>query len=163
MEAPKGKPYEGPSGIGRDSHWLTSEDLVEGSDVNVTIEAVILYPEVKFMGGRARQNYLGLKFAGKERVLGLNATNRKALGKMFGNIAKGWKGQSVTLYVTETQMAGETVKCVRIRDRGARAASAAEAFLHDDGAKSTGAKGQSPSAIDLTGSDDEPLFGADEK
>lgn len=131
MEGPKGKPYEGPSGVGRDSVWLTSEDLVEGRDLEVTIENVILYPEVSFQGGRKRNNYLGLKFAGKERILGLNATNRKALNRMFGNVVRAWKGQKVTLYVTQTQMAGETVNCVRIRDRGARAATAAEEFLHD--------------------------------
>lgn len=132
MEAPRGKAYEGPSGVGRDSVWLTAEDLIEGKDAEVTIETVILYPEVSFQGGRKRQNLLGLKFIGKERVLGLNATNRKVLNRAYGNIARAWKGQKVTLYVTETQMAGETVKCVRIRDKGSRAATAAEQFLHED-------------------------------
>jgi len=132
MEKPVGKPYEGPSGIGRDSTWLTAEDLVEGKDIEVTIEKVVLYPEVTFQGGRKRVNMLGLQFVGKERVLGLNATNRKVLNKALGNITKAWKGQKVTLYISETQLAGETVKCVRIRDRGSRAATAAEEFLHDD-------------------------------
>jgi len=139
MEAPVGKAYEGPSGIGRDSTWLTADDLVEGRDVEVTIEKVILYPKVTFQGGRVRTNMLGLKFAGKERVLGLNATNRKVLNKTAGNITKGWIGQKIVLFVTETPLAGETVKCVRIRDRGSRAASAAEEFLHDDEPKPSGA------------------------
>lgn len=132
METPKGKAYEGPSGVGRDSVWLTAEDLIEGKDLKVTIEQVILYPEVSFQGGRKRLNLLGLKFAGKERVLGLNATNRKALNRMFGNVVKGWRAQQVTLFVSETQMAGETVKCVRIRDTGSRVATAAEQFLAED-------------------------------
>lgn len=132
MEAPVGKTYEGPSGVGRDSTWLTAEDLVEGKDVTVKIERVILYPEVSFQGGRKRQNLLGIKFVNKERVLGLNATNRKSLNRQFGNIVKAWVGQDVTLYVSETQMAGETVKCVRIRDRGSRTATAAEQFLHEE-------------------------------
>ena len=154
MESPKGKVYEGPSGIGRDSVWLTAEDLIEGRDLKVTIENVILYPEVSFQGGRKRQNLLGLKFAGKERILGLNATNRKALNKQFSNIVKGWKGQEVTLYVSETQMAGETVKCVRIRDRGSRAATAAEDFLHD--AKGNGEDAQPQSLTE----ESSPLFGS---
>jgi hypothetical protein len=137
MEAPNGKEYDGPSGVGRDSVWLTAEDLVEGRDANLTVESVILYPEVAFQGGRKRLNLLGLKFAKVSRVLGLNATNRKIMNKMFGNISKTWKGQKITLYVTETQMAGETVKCVRIRDRGSRVATAAEEFLHDDEPKVT--------------------------
>jgi hypothetical protein len=129
MEAPKGKAYEGPSGIGRDSIWLTAEDLIEGKDANVKIEEVIVYPEVQFQGGRKRLNMLGLKFVGKERVLGLNATNRKTLNAQFGNITKAWKGQDIALYVSEAQMAGETVKCVRIRNKGSRVATAAEEFL----------------------------------
>jgi hypothetical protein len=131
MEEPKGKSYEGPSGIGRDSIWLTAEDLIEGKDQTVLIEDVILYPKVSFMGGRTRLNMLGLKFKGKERVLGLNATNRKSLNKAFGNVVRAWKGQTITLYVAETQMAGETVKCVRIRNAKARAVSAAEDVLND--------------------------------
>jgi len=111
---------------------LTAEDLVEGKDADAVIESVILYPEVKFQGGRTRLNMLGLKFVGKQRVLGLNATNRKVLNRMHGNIVKAWKGQKITLYVADTQMAGETVKCVRIRDRGSRVATAAEQFLAGD-------------------------------
>lgn len=132
MEAPQGKPYEGPSGIGRDSHWLTAEDLIEGKDATVTIENIILYPKVKFEAGRERLNYLGLKFKGKERILGLNATNRKALNAAFGNVVLAWKGQSITLFVSETQMAGETKKCVRIRNPKARTATASEDLGHDD-------------------------------
>lgn len=132
MERPEGESYEGPSGIGRDSMWLTAEDLIEDKDITVTIENVIKYAKVTFQGGRTRLNLLSLKFVAKERELGLNATNRKALNKMFGNLAKGWVGQKITLYVTDTQMAGETVKCVRIRNTGARAATAAEEFLGKD-------------------------------
>jgi len=132
MNIPASKAYEGPSGIGRDSIWLTAEDLIEGRDFDVTIEKVLIYPEVTFQGGRKKTNMLGLKFVGKDRVLGLNATNRKALNKMFGNITSGWKGGVITLYVSDTQLAGETVKCLRIRSKPARAASAAEDLLGDD-------------------------------
>ena len=131
-EAPVGKEYNGPSGIGRDSTWLTSEDLVEGHDAKVEIEKVLLFPKVKFREGRDRINYVGLQFKGKQRVLGLNATNRKVLNRMFGNMTKAWKGQTITLYVAETEAFGETVKCVRIRNTQSRHATAAEAFLEDD-------------------------------
>jgi hypothetical protein len=135
---------------------------VEGRDVEVQIEAVILYPEVTFQQGRKKENVLGLKFIGKDRVLGLNATNRKTLGKMFTNIAKAWKGQRIVLYVTETQMAGETVKCVRIRNRGSRSATAAEQFLHEDPVRGESrSKKPANGAIDLTGAEEggESLFG----
>lgn len=142
MEKPFGKEYEGPSGIARESNWLTSEDLVEGRDVEVEVEQVVLYPEVTFQGGRKRNNMLGLIFKGKDRVLGLNATNRKVMNAMYGNIARAWKGQKITLYVTQTQMAGETVNCVRIRDKGSRAATAAEDLLH--GARKTKTDSKAP-------------------
>lgn len=131
-EAPKGVEYEGPSGIARESTWLTHEDLVEGRDVAAKIEAVLRYPKLEFEGGRGKQNAIGLKFVGKERVLLLNATNRKVMNAMFGNLTRLWKGQEVTMFVTETEAFGDTVKCVRIRKRGARAATAAEQFLHDE-------------------------------
>lgn len=129
MDAPVGKPYDGPSGIGRDSHWLTHEDLLPGRDVSVQIAEVVLYPEVKFEGGRIRTNYLGLRFTGKDRVLGLNATNRKMLCKMFGSVTKAWRGQSIALYVTTTQMAGETKQCVRIREQKSKTVQGAEQQL----------------------------------
>lgn len=129
---PVGREYTGPSGIGRDSIWLTAEDLIGGKDEQVEIDSVVLYQEVTFQGGRKKNNVLALKFKGKTRVLGLNATNRKILNKAFGNITNGWKGKAITLYVTETTFGGETVKCVRIRDMGSRVATAAESFLADD-------------------------------
>lgn len=148
MEAPQGKEYSGPSGIGRDSIWLTAEDLIEGKDVTAKIERVMLFPEVVFQGGRKRTNLLGLKFVGKERILGLNATNRKVIGKIYGNIVKGWVGQEITMFVTQTQLAGETVQCVRVRDKKSRVASAAEEMLHND-------EPQPVTATREPGSDDE--------
>ena len=131
-EAPVGVEYDGPSGISRESTWLTHEDLVEGRDVTVTIEKVFRYPVLAFDKGRTKNNAIGLKFTGKDRVLLLNATNRKVLNAMFGSLTKGWKGQTIVLFVTETEAYGDTVKCVRIRKRGARAATAAEQFLQDE-------------------------------
>jgi hypothetical protein len=158
MDAPAGKKYEGPSGAGRDSIWLTAEDLIEGRDATAEIDAVMMYPSVKFQGGRERKNMIGLTFKGKERVLGLNATNRKVLNRMFGNLTKSWPGKSVTLYVSETQLAGETVKCVRIRDKGSRVATAAEEFLEGDheaeptrGSDITPERGAFDEAVAMTG------------
>lgn len=131
MEGEKaiGKSYDGPSGAGRDSQWLTWEDLPDGKDLVATIEDVQLFLDVKFEGGRTKDRMLGLKFKGGKRVLGLNATNRKTLVKMFGNLTGGWRSEKVALYVTQTQMAGETRNCVRIRDRGSKTAKAAAEFL----------------------------------
>jgi hypothetical protein len=129
-----GKEYAGPSGIARRSEWLTAEDLVEGRDVKVRIEKVIHYPSVTFEKGRTEKDMLALQFVGKERKLILNATNRKTLNRAFGVLTGPWKGQDITLYVGETQMKGEDVKCVRIRAQRSRIATAAEEALHETGA-----------------------------
>jgi len=129
-----GQTYKGPSGVGRDSQWLTWEDLPPEKDVNVTIVNVVRHAKVKFQGGRVRENMLSLHFKGASRELGLNATNRRMLVKMFGGLTDGWFGQKIALYIAQTQMAGETVNCVRIRDRGSVAAKAAESFLDEPAA-----------------------------
>ena len=135
-----GKEYAGPSGIARRSEWLTAEDLVEGRDVKVRIEKVIHYPTVTFEKGRTEKDMLALQFVGKDRKLILNATNRKTLNRAFGVLTGPWKGQEITLYVGETQMKGEDVKCVRIRAQRSRIATAAEEALHrpDDSAAGEG-------------------------
>jgi len=131
-EKPQGVEYAGPSGIARESVWLTHEDLVEGRDVTVTIEKVLRYKNLTFDEGRAKQNAIGLKFEGKDRVLLLNATNRKVLNAMHSTLTQAWKGKSIVLFITETEAFGDIVKCIRIRKQGARAATVAEQFLNDN-------------------------------
>lgn len=131
-DAPVGVEYDGPSGISRESTWLTHEDLFEGRDSTVTVEKVLRYPKLSFEKGREKNNAIGLQFKETKRVLLVNATNRKLMNAMYGTLTKGWKGQKVTLFVTETEAYGETVKCVRIRKKGARGATAAEQFVMDD-------------------------------
>lgn len=100
FETPAGKVYKGPSGIARDSVWLTSEDLPAGQEVVVEIESVMVRRNVKFQGGRQKPTVLSLKFRGKERELGLNATNRKTLSMLFGSSeCSAWFGKRVALYV----------------------------------------------------------------
>lgn len=116
MSAGTAKPYRGPSGIARESNWLTFEDLPEGRDVVVEIEEVLERRGVVFQGGRKKPIVLALKFKGKDRELGLNSTNRKRLNKLFGYMTGNWVGKRITLYVDpHVQMAGEEVSAVRIR------------------------------------------------
>lgn len=139
---PVGMEYSGPSGIGRDSMWLTNEDLIEGKDFPVEIESVLLYKKVEFLEGRERTNVLALKFKDRERQLLVNGTIRKCLNAMFGSVTKNWTGNTVRLYVTDVMSFGQMVKCVRIRNEKSRAATAAEELLSGDepGATGTDAK-----------------------
>jgi hypothetical protein len=117
IDVPAGSSYSGPAGIARDSPWLTAEDLPDGKDVVVEVADVQLYPEVTYQGGRTKKNQLALVFRGKERQLGLNATNRKVLAALYGNLCGGWVGKRITLYVDpHVRMAGKEVRGVRIRD-----------------------------------------------
>lgn len=129
-----GKRFEGHTGIARESQWLTSDDLQArgNNELTVKIQEVQLFRDVKFEGGRSKDVAIGLKFEKLSRVLLLNATNRKALNAMFGKVAKAWFGQTITLYVTQTRLAGETVDCLRIRNKASRAATPGEDFLHGE-------------------------------
>jgi hypothetical protein len=115
--AGKPVPYGGPSGIGRDSVWLTAEDLPDEKDITLEIEEVLDRQNVTFEGGRKKPHVLTLKFARFQRELGLNATNRRSLNRLYGKITANWRGKRVTLYVDNNVRFGrETVSGVRIRD-----------------------------------------------
>lgn len=108
--------YRGPSGIGRESPWLTAEDLIEGTDRVLVIEDVLARKDVVFQGGRKRPLMLALRFKGMQRELGLNATNRKRLNNLYGYDTTGWVGKPVALFVDpNVSIGGETVRAVRIR------------------------------------------------
>lgn len=124
---PPGRPYRGPSGVARDSVWLSSEDLPHDRDIPVTIEDVMIRDEVKFEGGRTRQDYISLKFVGKQRELGLNSTNRKILIMLFGQTDK-WVGKRIILFVEQNvrRPDGTRGPAIRIRAREPEAPPAKE-------------------------------------
>jgi hypothetical protein len=47
--------------------------------------------------------------------LELNATNRKTIQQLYGNRPQEWVGKLITLYPSQTDMAGQTVDCIRVR------------------------------------------------
>lgn len=101
-DMPSGDIYKGPSGIARESTWLTNEDLPHDRDTVVTIESVTLRRNVTFQGGRNKGIALSLRFAGKARELLLNATHRKTLAALFeSNECGAWFGKRVALFVEQ--------------------------------------------------------------
>ncbi|MEY4783695.1 MAG: hypothetical protein RIR41_1630 [Pseudomonadota bacterium] len=101
-DIPVGELYRGPSGIARESTWLTSEDLQHDRDGIVTIEAVVRRDNLTMQGGRTKKVGLSLRFVGKQRELLLNATNRKTLAVMFGtNECAQWFGKRIALFVEQ--------------------------------------------------------------
>ncbi len=114
------EPYTGPSGgLKKPSDWLASEDLPLGKEVPVEIEDVRLFKNVKFEGGRVEAKVAALKFKGRDKMMILNATNRKRLIKMFTNDTTQWRAQAVRLYVdpkVKNPAGGEPVCGLRIKE-----------------------------------------------
>ncbi len=117
-----GEVYRGPCGIFKDTAWLTAESIPgDGKDTPVQIEAVVRHKTLEFNrpGSKTvekKTNYGALKFVGKDKMLGLNATNLRILAALFGTDTSGWFGQWIALYVDPHVSAfGQIVSAVRIR------------------------------------------------
>jgi len=57
-----------------------------------------------------------LYFAKAKKGLVLNVTNSKKIATLLGTAETDeWAGHTITLYRSETEYAGETVECIRVR------------------------------------------------
>ena len=120
-DVPAGQDNKGPSGIARDSTWLTSEDLPHDKDSIVTIESVTLRRNLTMQGGRPKNVALSLKFVGKQRELLLNATNRKTLAALFQtNECGAWFGKRVALFVEQDVRRPDGTRGPAVRIRAKR-------------------------------------------
>lgn len=126
MNTPQPKSYTGPSGgLKKESQWLAAEDIGD-REVSVTIEDVELFENVEFEQGRKERRVGALKFAGKEKRMILNSTNRRTLTRLYGMETGGWRGQRVTLHVQKLRRAfGEREHGIRIKAEPAKVAAAA--------------------------------------
>lgn len=121
-----GEIYKGPCGILKDSNWLSAETLPADRDTVVQIDAVVRRREVKFKN-ETKHGYGSLRFKGKDKELGLNATHLKVLKALYGPDTSTWFGQWITLYVDPDVSAfGQIVSAVRIRAKRAEPPSAKE-------------------------------------
>lgn len=115
----KGELYKGPAGLLKASNWLNAETIPTDRDTIVQIEAVIRRKTVEFnRGGKSekKNNYGSIRFAGKDRELGVNATHLRVLCALFGSDTGKWFGQWIALYVDpDVNAFGHIVSAVRIR------------------------------------------------
>lgn len=95
-----------------DRQFLYAFDL-GGKDATVKI-ARVEAGELTAVGGRKSKKPI-VYFDGKDKGLVLNSTNAKTIAALYTNYTEKWIGRSVTLYPSTTEMAGETVECIRIR------------------------------------------------
>lgn len=92
------------------SNYLKASDL-KGAEPVVTIDHVAFEPV-----GRQREMKAVLYFAGKDKGLVLNKTNATKITQITGSPeTDDWAGMRIKLYPTETEFAGESVECIRIK------------------------------------------------
>jgi len=91
------------------SKYLKAYDL-QGRAVTVTIESVAV-EEL----GREREQKPVVYFVGKTKGLPLNKTNMRVIAGLAGPETDDWPGVAFVLYPTQTEMAGETRDCIRIK------------------------------------------------
>jgi len=94
-----------------DRDYIGAWDLP--GDVTVVITDVKAGEIVGQNGRKAKKPIV--RFEGKEKALLCNKTNAKTIAGLYGNDTAAWIGKKVTLYPTQTQMGGETMDCIRVR------------------------------------------------
>jgi hypothetical protein len=95
------------------SSYLKASDLGQNQPV-VTIDRVEVEPV-----GRDKEMKPIIYFTGKEKGLVLNKTNSRKIADLTGSKdTDDWSGCQIRLYATETEFAGETVECIRVKAAG---------------------------------------------
>jgi hypothetical protein len=97
----------------RGKPFLYHYDL-DGRDVVVTIRDV-KGGEIATTKGKEKKAIMF--FEGTDKGLALNTTNINTNGALLGSFKRSdWIGKKITLYATQTDFAGKTVDCVRVRN-----------------------------------------------
>ena len=92
------------------SKYLKAADL-NGSAVKVTIRDVQLESV-----GRTQDRKPVVYFLGKDKGLVLNRVNSNKIAEIAGSFdTEDWGGTIIAIYPTETEFAGETVECIRVK------------------------------------------------
>ncbi len=92
------------------SKYICAEDL-RGEVVPVTIER-ITQEEMPNGDGELRPV---LYFRGAKKGMVLNKTNAKRIASIYGEDTDDWIGKEILIYPSETDLRGETVPCIRVK------------------------------------------------
>jgi len=112
------------------THWkkLVNPDYIgayslnPGEDLTVTIRSV--GRQMVAQAGGKKEECTVAQLVGQKPLI-LNATNSKTISKLYGPYIEDWAGKQITLYASMTQLKGEPVECLRIRDRVSKPAKQA--------------------------------------
>lgn len=92
------------------SNYVKASDL-KGNQAVVTVDRVEFEPV-----GRDKEMKAVAYFIGKTKGMVLNKTNGRKITEIAGSpLTEEWHGVAIVLYPTETEFAGETVECIRVK------------------------------------------------
>jgi hypothetical protein len=91
------------------SKFVAAQDLC-GQAVNVVMAGI----KVEKVGSDDEQRPV-LYFQGMTKGMVLNRTNARRIEQLYGSETDAWLGKPITIYPSETDFAGETVPCIRIK------------------------------------------------
>lgn len=92
------------------SKYLKAADL-NGNAVKLTIREVRMENV-----GRTQDHKPVVYFMGKDKGLVLNRVNSNKIAEIAGSFdTEDWGGTVIAIYPTETEFAGETVECIRVK------------------------------------------------
>ena len=107
-----------------ETHWkrlinpdyLGAYSLEPGKDMILTI-ASVKREMITGTGGKQEECTV-CHWQENQKPMILNRTNCKTISKVTGSpYIEKWTGHRIQIYATTTRMAGETVECLRIRDK----------------------------------------------
>ncbi len=93
------------------SKYLKAADL-DGKPKLVTIDRWVT-EEV----GRDKESKAVIYFREEEHGLVCNKTNAGRIANLYGRDIDGWIGKEVVIYPDQTDFAGKTVDCIRVRGK----------------------------------------------
>ena len=98
--------------------FLEAEDIPEGKDIPVTIEAIREPgPDDKGKDGRVMDKPI-VKLAKVKKEWVLNRTNARTIRRSHGNEMNEWKGKEITIYRTTCNAFGDPkTPCIRVRGK----------------------------------------------
>lgn len=102
------------------NEYLAAPDL-RGRDATLTIDRVEI-ETLKREDGKEDKPVMHFREMAnrpknRRKRLVLNKTNAKTIAGLYGPEVEAWSGCRVTFYATTCQAWGETVDCIRVRDR----------------------------------------------
>lgn len=102
-----------------ESEHLGAWDLVDSTGKPIDVTDTIVKVTAGAVGQKKQKKPLiYLEHAPGKKAFVANATNCKTISKILGTAnVEEWVGQRITIFATTTEMAGETVDCIRVRPR----------------------------------------------